>query len=92
MKKDSCFRTLHNPLIELKLYTKSNCHLCDVMKNVILKVKPDFDLNLELVDIETEEVLYEMYKQSIPALTINGKLFAKYRLDETSLRNKLNRM
>ena len=62
------------------------------MKNVILNVKSDYEINLELVDIENDKNLYERYKHSIPVLMINGKLFAKYRIDETKLRDKLNRI
>lgn len=74
----------------LILYTKQGCHLCDVMKETVLKVKNDLEFKLELKNIEATKELNLRFKTEIPVLTVNGRIFAKYSLDENKLRKKLN--
>lgn len=73
----------------LTLYTKSRCHLCDEMKSIIYKLKNEFQFEYDEINIENDNQLFERYKEKIPVLMINGKLFTKYRLDENNLREKL---
>ncbi len=70
-------------------YTKYGCHLCDEMKEVLKKVRSEIKFDLEEVNIENDNELFEKYKVKIPLLMINGKIFAKYRIDEAKLRKKI---
>lgn len=59
------------------------------MKSIIYKLKNEFQFEYDEINIENDNQLFERYKEKIPVLMINGKLFTKYRLDENNLREKL---
>jgi glutaredoxin len=77
-------------MTKLILYTKPRCHLCDEMKNELASLGKDFEYDLVEVNIETDKDLFERYKEKIPALMINGIIFAKFRLDLSKLKTKLS--
>ncbi|MEO8210089.1 MAG: glutaredoxin family protein [bacterium] len=76
-------------MTKLILYTKPSCHLCDEMKIILRSMKKDLEFDLEEFNIETDERLYEKYKEKIPVLMIDNRIFAKFRLKEEKLRRKL---
>lgn len=59
------------------------------MKEVLEKVRSEIKFDLEEVNIENDNELFEKYKVKIPLLMFNGKIFAKYRIDEAKLRKKI---
>lgn len=59
------------------------------MEETILKYKKEFSFDFKIIDIQSDDELYETYKVKIPVLTVNGKMFAKYTVDESKLRKKL---
>jgi len=78
--------------LKIEIYSKKNCHLCEVMFNTvnesILELNTGYDFNIEVIDIETKAEL-QKYKLKIPVLMIDGKMFAKYELDKDKLKKKL---
>lgn len=74
----------------LVLYTKPDCHLCDEMKQIIFDLHKDFSFNFLEVDISCDNVLLEKYKEKIPVLEINGRIFSKFKVDEKKLRAKFS--
>lgn len=77
-------------MTELIIYTKPECHLCDEMKKIIYFVKNEIKFELKEVNINEDVALFNMYKDKIPVLKINGRIFAKFRVDENKLRFKLS--
>lgn len=61
------------------------------MKVILTGLEKHFEFDLEEIDIESDKRLYEKYKEKIPVLLIDGKMFAKFLLDEGKLRNKLSK-
>lgn len=59
------------------------------MKVTLLRTLENINAHLEIIDIESNEKLFEKYKHKIPVLTIDGNMFAKYRVDKEELRKKL---
>lgn len=59
------------------------------MKVILNKVRNEYTFDLKETDIESDPVLNQKYKDKIPVLLINGKLFAKYRVSEIKLKEKL---
>lgn len=57
---------------------------------VLKKVKNNINFELNIINIESDLDLYEKYSEKIPVLYINGKMFAKYKVDELKLLKKLN--
>lgn len=78
--------------IKVEVYTKKNCHLCDVVKEKISRIKPVINFDLVEVDIESDKNLYEEFKEQIPVVFINGKKAFKYRVNEDEFIKRLKRL
>jgi len=78
--------------IVIEILTKSDCCLCDDIKEVVNKVLPDYPAKLVMTDIESDPTLYEKFKERIPVLKINGIESFVYKTNETTLRHKLDRL
>lgn len=72
------------------IFTKPGCHLCDVMKKDIMNLKDEFNFKFIEVNIINDKLLFERYKDKIPVLEINGRMFAKFKIDLDKLRSKLS--
>jgi glutaredoxin len=60
------------------------------MKEVIHRLKNKYKFDFEEVDIENDKELYKKYKEKIPVLFIDGRMFAKYKVDVKKLEKKLS--
>jgi hypothetical protein len=76
-------------MIQLTLYTKPGCHLCEEMKRVIAAVAARVPLELTEMDITRDAALEQQYGLAIPVLERDGKVIAKYRVSETALEQRL---
>jgi glutaredoxin len=81
MPKDSAPR--------ITLYSKSDCHLCDIAKERIENVRRQTHFELNIVDITTDPDLFEKYQERIPVVFINNKEAYVYRVSEKGLLKKL---
>lgn len=59
------------------------------MKKIIQEFHVEFDFDFEEINIESDRKLFDKYKEKIPVLHCNGRMFAKYKIDERKLRKKL---
>ena len=75
--------------IKIEIYSKPDCHLCDEAKSVLLAVQKKFFFNLIEVDITTDKVLVEKYKEEIPVVFINDRKAFKFYIDENELSKRL---
>ncbi len=75
--------------IEVKIYSKGDCCLCDVVKKVVKKVQRDLSFKLIEVDIATDKKLLEEYESEIPVVFINDRKAFKYRVSEVEFKKKL---
>ena len=78
-------------VLELTLYSRSGCHLCEEMKAVVEAVAVDYPLHLREVDIDTDPALRLRYDTEVPVLLINGRKAFKYRVSAPDLRVRLRR-
>ncbi len=79
-------------LIVIEILTKSDCSLCDDMKEIVNRELADYHLKLVTTDIESDPTLYEKFKERIPVLKINGIESFVYKTNEVTLRHKLDRL
>lgn len=77
--------------VELTLYSRPSCHLCDEMKLEIARAGLSQRYKLVEVNIESDPRLEEQYGQSIPVLSIDGRPAFKGRWTGAELRRKLDR-
>ena len=57
----------------LTLLTKNNCELCDIAKDIILKIKSNIPFHFQQKYIDTDSELFEKYKFKIPVILIDGE-------------------
>jgi len=79
------------PKSRVILYTKPGCHLCEEMKQEMLKAQcPDL-YSLEEVNIESDPELRSRYKFEIPVLLIDGLEAFRHRLRAEDFKAYLNK-
>jgi glutaredoxin len=87
-------------LIQLTLFTKPGCHLCEEAKTVVDSVMDKFKsehssespIELMEVNILEDQALLEKYGEEIPVLQINGSTHAYWRIDSERLIAALNEL
>ncbi|MFD2370933.1 glutaredoxin family protein [Brevibacillus sp. GCM10020057] len=62
------------PVLEIVLYGRKKCHLCEEVELVIRALAEEFLLCLQLVDIESDPVLHEEMMLVIPVVAIDGEI------------------
>ncbi|NIS60089.1 MAG: glutaredoxin family protein [Proteobacteria bacterium] len=75
--------------LEVQLYTKKECHLCDVARGIILEVLKEIGFEFREIDIESSNDLYERFKEEIPVVFVNGERAFTYRVNEEKLKRIL---
>ena len=65
--------------MQLTLYTRPGCHLCDEMKAVIRRVRGQVACGLTEVDISPDPALLRRYGHDIPVLLADGVEVARIR-------------
>ncbi len=78
-------------MIELTLYTRSGCELCDEMEATINKELPHFEARLIRVEIGGDPELEARFGQEVPVLFVNDRKAFKYRCSPRELRKRLAR-
>ncbi|MBI4735733.1 MAG: glutaredoxin family protein [candidate division NC10 bacterium] len=77
--------------LQLELYSRPGCHLCDELRAVCQRLSDEFLLRVTEVNIEAHPALEERFGREIPVLFIDGRKTVKFRTTETELRRKLRR-
>jgi glutaredoxin len=78
-------------LIEVTLYSRPGCHLCDEAREAILAVRaegPAFDLRD--VNIDEDERLHAEYLERIPVVEVKGEIVSELDVDLHALRSRLH--
>lgn len=76
-------------MLNITIYSKKNCHLCDIAKVTLLKLQKEFSFSLIEVDIEKDKEIFEKYKYLIPVLEIDGEKIFTYKVNEAELKTIL---
>jgi len=77
--------------VDVAIYSRPGCHLCDEAKAVIERVQRRLAFNLRVIDIETDPDLEKEYGEQIPVIFINGAKVFKYHVDEAEFEKKVKR-
>ena len=78
--------------MNLTLYGKAGCHLCDDARQALAEVKDDFTFTLTEVDISTDPRLHHRYGERIPVLDVDGNEALELGFDAAALRDLLGRV
>jgi len=76
-------------MVKVTLYSKKDCHLCDIAKETLLKIQEKYVFPLIEIDIEKDRAIFEKYKYLIPVIEIDGEIVSNYQVDENKLILKL---
>ena len=75
--------------LEVTLYTRPGCHLCDDAKAAITPLLREFHASLREVNIDLDAELAKKYGWDIPVIFIGGHKAAKHRVDLAQFRRQL---
>jgi glutaredoxin len=78
--------------LQIDLYSRPGCHLCDEAKGVIERARVRFGFDLRVIDIETDPELERKHGEEIPVVFINGQKAFKYHVDEAALEKRVKRL
>ena len=76
-------------MVNITIYSKKDCHLCDSAKETLLKLQQEIPFSLTEIDIEEDNMAFEKYKHLIPVIEIDGKKVFTYRINENELKKLL---
>lgn len=71
-------------------YTRAGCHLCDEAAEVVRAVCEPRDVDVEVVDIDTDAHLRELYGDEVPVVTVDGSVVGFWRIDPDVLAQALS--
>jgi glutaredoxin len=78
--------------IDVVIYSRPGCHLCDEAKETIERVRRRFQFGLRTINIGTDPELEREYGEQIPVVLINGAKAFKYRVDEAEFEKRVKRL
>lgn len=72
-------------MLNVIIYSKKECHLCEIAKEELEVIRREFDFTFEEVDIEKDALAYEKFKHLIPVVEVDGKIISSGRLNGKKL-------
>lgn len=78
-------------MVTVTIYSKKECHLCDIAKEEIKALRCDLEFSINEVDIEKDKLAFEKYKYLIPVVEIDGNIISTYKLNIGKMKTLLSR-
>ena len=66
---------------QVTMYSRRNCHLCELAKQVVESARNEVDFEFEVVFIDGDAGLEKEYGEEVPVTLINGKRHDYFRVD-----------
>lgn len=73
------------------VFTRADCHLCDVALEVVARVCDELGATWTTTDVDESPALREQYGDHVPVVEVDGVQQAFWRVDEARLRRALSR-
>ena len=73
----------------LTLVSRSYCHLCQEMEVALRPLLAEFDIDLEVLDVDADPTLEALYDELVPVLLHDGVELCHYFLDVRKVRDYL---
>ncbi len=71
--------------MKVTFYTKENCSLCDLARDMLSDLMEDVSFELEIIDITKSPRAWEAYREKIPVIKV-GAAILWGRIDEGELK------
>jgi len=78
-----------NHTARVELYSKDDCHLCEVAKRELLMVQKKHPFEFIEIKIEPGTERYEDFKERVPVIFVNKEFAFQYKVSERELIDKL---
>ena len=75
--------------LEVTLYTRPGCHLCDEAKSQMAPLLAEFGGRLYVVNIYADPQFCELFNLDVPVIFLGDRKVAKHRVDSAQLRRLL---
>ncbi len=75
--------------LEVTLYTRPGCHLCEVAKAAMAPWISEFGAQLREMDIDTDRQVREMYTNDVPVIFVGSRKVAVHSVDVLQFRREL---
>ena len=76
--------------LDVTLYTRSGCHLCDEARTLISPLLRGAGARLREVDIDADPALRARYDLDVPVIFLGARKVAKHRVDLEQFRRQLD--
>lgn len=71
--------------MDLTVYVRNGCHLCEDMVAELRRLQAEYDFGLQTVDIDTDAALAARHGTRVPVLCAGEEELSHYFLDKKSL-------
>jgi glutaredoxin len=79
-------------MIEVSIYSRSNCHLCEVALGVLEEMRNELDFQITKILIDGNSELEEKYGEQVPVILINNEPHDFFRVDPERFRLALSKL
>jgi len=79
-------------MIEVSIYSRSNCHLCDVALEVLEQMQSEFSFDISKKLIDGDAQLEAEYGESVPVILINNEPHDFFRVDPERFRAAISKL
>jgi glutaredoxin len=74
---------------EVIVYSRKGCHLCEIVKESLVKLQKRGGFHWREIDVDGDAELRRQYNDQVPVVFINGYKAFKYRMDEQEFLRRL---
>ncbi len=74
---------------DVVVYSRKGCHLCEIIKESLVKLQRRGSFDWREVDVDADEELRRQFTDEVPVVFIDGRKAFKYRMDEHEFLRKL---
>ena len=79
-------------MIEVTIYSRSNCHLCDVALGVLEEFRQEFNFQIVKILIDESPELEEKYGEQVPVILINNQPHDFFRVEPERFRLAISKL
>ena len=72
--------------MQLRLYVGRDCHLCDIARGELERLRGELGFEVEEVDITGDPELERRYRAWLPVVEADGEQISVFRVEEAELR------
>lgn len=78
------------PELQLDVYIRQGCHLCDEMILVLSEFRNDYNFSIRTIDIDADAALCDRYNTLVPVLCLGEKEICHHFFDLEAFRQVIS--